>query len=553
MENPENMWFTDNAFVDFENKRVIIVDHNNKRVEIIKNSNVLALFSYLAKNKTKEHFEKATLVRELWNNVADPTAPTAEEKGANGWGKVLEYARDILGDQQPYKFLAYERGRKWYVFCPPPDKPPPEGFEAVEEIHVSNWKIILKKKSIFAVCALLITILCVVGIMKAMHSTTDDGNTLNGDKEINSEEETAPGDSESVINDTMYSETNPVPGYEGIPESYNMECFVGRTANGFVKQFYDHDISDQLDELGLSKAYGVWHHEYTFPASEVDNAARIYKGQQQGGSQNGTNACDATGYSLQYGDAFYIFFIKSINYSTGETTSPQTKPTQIETRSTTTDNTIPVTETAGGNENKADTPVSVVVVTVPVDNGSREMPTNPSNDTFHYEPPITQEQTAVPQQPATQEQTVVPQSTADFPDIEISSVDARIGESDVCISVIFKNLTYRGRYSSIDMNFNAVYNNSLIFKSCTASRDDSEITDVTYGDGQISFNMHGNYCENDVTVNLFFDIPNDASEGDYEIRIFEEATVITLSYSNNWYTPWRVLQSLDRTGKIHVS
>lgn len=389
--------------------------------------------------------------------------------------------------------------------------------------------------------------------MKAMHSRTDDDNTLHSDTEANSDDETSPGDAESVINDTTHSETNPVPGYEGVPESYNMECFVGRTVNGLVRQFYDHDVSNQLDELGLSKAYGVWCFECTFPADEVDAAKKIYRGQQQGGSLNGTNACDATGYSLQYGDAFYIFFIKSINYSTGETTSLQTKPTQIETRTTTTDNTIPVTEAAEGSENKADTPVSVIVVTVPVDNGSHEPPTNPSNDNSHYELPVTQEQTAAPQPPAIQEQTAAYQPATNFPDIEICSVDAYRGESDVCVSVKFKNLMYKGGYSSIAMNFNAVYDNNLLFKKCSVSRDDSEITELTYGNGQISFNMHGNYCENDVSINLYFDVPNDVSDGDYEIRIFEDASIVTLSYSNNWLNPWQVLQSLDRTGQIHVS
>ena len=117
--------------------------------------------------------------------------------------------------------------------------------------------------------------------------------------------------------------------YKEVPESYNMECFVGRLIENKVRQFFNFDISGLYDTLGLSKQYGMWHHEYTFPASEVDNAARIYRGQQQGGSQNGTNACDATGYSMWYRDAYYIFFIKSVNYKTVETTAYQTQNTLI--------------------------------------------------------------------------------------------------------------------------------------------------------------------------------------------------------------------------------
>lgn len=135
-----------------------------------------------------------------------------------------------------------------------------------------------------------------------------------------------------VIVSTQYttrSETVPVTTYKEVPESYNMECFVGRMAVGKVRQFFNYDISNMLASLNLDEVYGMWHHEHTFPASEVDNAARIYRGQQQGGSQNGTNACDATGYSMWYGDAYYIFFIKSINYRTEESISYQTRTTQI--------------------------------------------------------------------------------------------------------------------------------------------------------------------------------------------------------------------------------
>lgn len=128
---------------------------------------------------------------------------------------------------------------------------------------------------------------------------------------------------------TTRKETVPVTSYEDVPESYNMECFVGRMAVGKVRQFFNYDISNMLASLNLDEVYGMWHHEHTFPASEVENAVRIYSGQQQGGSQNGTNACDATGYSMWYGDAYYIFFIKSVNYKTVETTTYQTKNTLI--------------------------------------------------------------------------------------------------------------------------------------------------------------------------------------------------------------------------------
>ena len=128
---------------------------------------------------------------------------------------------------------------------------------------------------------------------------------------------------------TTRTETVPVTSYKEVPESYNMECFVGRTAVGKVRQFFNYDVSNMLASLNLDEGYGMWHHEYTFSASDVDGSPRIYRGQQQGGSQNGTNACDAIGYSMWYGDAPYIFFIKSINYRTEESISYQTRTTQI--------------------------------------------------------------------------------------------------------------------------------------------------------------------------------------------------------------------------------
>lgn len=128
---------------------------------------------------------------------------------------------------------------------------------------------------------------------------------------------------------TTKTETVPVTTYKKVPESYDMECYCGRTIEGMVRQFYDHDISNQYDALGLSRAYGQWHHQWVFTAAEVDAAARISPGQQQGGSQNGTNASSATGYSMLYGDAYYIFFIKNINYKTVETVSYQTNTISI--------------------------------------------------------------------------------------------------------------------------------------------------------------------------------------------------------------------------------
>ena len=226
------------------------------------------------------------------------------------------------------------------------------------------------------------------------------------------------------------------------------------------------------------------------------------------------------------------------------TTSSNIKTSVVSSEAATISTTHSITEKGDSNGNKSDPPV--IVVTVNVDNGSHsssETHTESPQNNIRQEPPVTQEQTTNPPQIAT-----LPISK---PEIEISSTEAHRGDSDVCISVNFENLMYKGSYESIHINFNALYDSTLIFKNCTVSPNNTEINGLTYDNGHISFNMHGNYCENDVTVNLFFDIPDDTPDGDYTIQMLEDASTITL-YTNDWFNP-RVLLSLDRMGQIHVS
>lgn len=226
------------------------------------------------------------------------------------------------------------------------------------------------------------------------------------------------------------------------------------------------------------------------------------------------------------------------------TTSSNIKTSAVSSEAATISTTHPITKKSDSNGNKSDPPV--IVVTVNVDNGSHnntETHTESPQNNTRQEPPVTQEQTTTPPQIAT-----LPISK---PEIEISSTEAHRGDSDVCVSVNFENLMYKGSYESIHINFNALYDSTLIFKNCTVSPNNTEINGLTYDNGHISFNMHGNYCENDVTVNLFFDVPDDTPDGDYTIQMLEDASTITL-YTNDWFNP-RVLLSLDRMGQIHVS
>lgn len=226
------------------------------------------------------------------------------------------------------------------------------------------------------------------------------------------------------------------------------------------------------------------------------------------------------------------------------TTSSNIKTSAVSSEAATISTTHPITEKSDSNGNKSDPPVIVVTVNVNNDShSSTETHTESPQNNTRQEPPVTQEQTTTPPQIAT-----LPISK---PEIEISSTEAHRGDSDVCVSVNFENLMYKGSYESIHINFNALYDSTLIFKNCTVSPNNTEINGLTYDNGHISFNMHGNYCENDVTVNLFFDVPDDTPDGDYTIQMLEDASTITL-YTNDWFNP-RVLLSLDRMGQIHVS
>lgn len=102
--------------------------------------------------------------------------------------------------------------------------------------------------------------------------------------------------------------------------SYNMDCYCTVALNPWRRQFRNYSVNGNYGAYGLSSSYGEHHHSWTYTVAEVNAATIIYNGEQQGGSQNGTNVADVIGYSMPYGDAYYIFFITSENYDTVYTT-----------------------------------------------------------------------------------------------------------------------------------------------------------------------------------------------------------------------------------------
>jgi hypothetical protein len=102
--------------------------------------------------------------------------------------------------------------------------------------------------------------------------------------------------------------------------SYNMDCYCTVALNPWRRQFRAKSVNGRYEELGLSSTYGEWHHQYTFPAAEVNAARVIHNGEQQGGNQNGTNVSGRDGYSMFFNNDYYIFFETSKNYDTITTT-----------------------------------------------------------------------------------------------------------------------------------------------------------------------------------------------------------------------------------------
>jgi len=102
--------------------------------------------------------------------------------------------------------------------------------------------------------------------------------------------------------------------------SYNMDSYCTVALNPWRRQFRNYSVNGNFGDYGLSSTYGEYHHSWTYTVGEVNAAAVIHYGEQQGGSQNGTNMGNVNGYSMLYGDAYYIFYITSENYDTVSTT-----------------------------------------------------------------------------------------------------------------------------------------------------------------------------------------------------------------------------------------
>ncbi len=135
----ENMWFTDNAFLDFKNKTIIFVDQDNRRCEkpfpARQQWRVCNLIYYLAANKTKTRFTIKELTEAIWGGRGKELKRYKIDDVRHATGAL----RDLLYDEDDTRRKSFLVSDQDYVYFDPPlDKPPPDDSEP--EVSESEQK-----------------------------------------------------------------------------------------------------------------------------------------------------------------------------------------------------------------------------------------------------------------------------------------------------------------------------------------------------------------------------------------------------------------------------
>lgn len=115
----ENMWFTENAFVDFKNRKVIFSDAEPGDSPDIPKGNVGFLIEYLAEHKTEKWFTADDLRKAVWGEEV-----VKEEYDSSILAQEIKTTRELFRCTKD-TFLKYERKRNAYRFNPPNDKADP--------------------------------------------------------------------------------------------------------------------------------------------------------------------------------------------------------------------------------------------------------------------------------------------------------------------------------------------------------------------------------------------------------------------------------------------
>lgn len=112
----ENMWFTEDKFVDFVNKKIKFVNADNVTIytkDLPSKSNVLRLIKYIADNKTNIRFTNDQLITAIW--------------GTNPNGNMeVNLRQEITKLRNIFGFDVFVNDNGGYLFEPPLDKLPPK-------------------------------------------------------------------------------------------------------------------------------------------------------------------------------------------------------------------------------------------------------------------------------------------------------------------------------------------------------------------------------------------------------------------------------------------
>lgn len=106
-----SMWFTDDAYVDFDRVRIVF---KNGEIKEIRGSNGFKLLAFLSENAGR-HFSKDDMINSIWSDDFGYTP--------NNLHQALKDIRNWLNNRG---IPQYYRGSNDYVFTAPPQKAPPK-------------------------------------------------------------------------------------------------------------------------------------------------------------------------------------------------------------------------------------------------------------------------------------------------------------------------------------------------------------------------------------------------------------------------------------------
>lgn len=130
----DNMWLTEDAFLDFDKKCIRFVNSDNKVVHEVpfpkgkkgEKAKLVILLEYLSRNRMRNRFEGEELIDVIWGKDNDG-------KDNTNLNRVLSDLRSLLRTSESFMIPI---GSRWeereYLFYPPLDKAPPNDLDSDE-------------------------------------------------------------------------------------------------------------------------------------------------------------------------------------------------------------------------------------------------------------------------------------------------------------------------------------------------------------------------------------------------------------------------------------